>query len=180
MDGGIDAYHGLVATGGPEAGMAWFPDDATPPQLTALAWLLEDGTAKFYQSVCQGICREPSHRELIESLVAAEQAHKNRLTDTCSEIMGRAPLPEFPMGLIDAPEEDVMEGGVKVRDAIKWAGGRGMRDVIELMMALEANSLDLYIRMSRRLGEEGRGVFISLADDERQHLDRLAAALAEL
>lgn len=183
MDGGINAYHGLVATGGPEAGMAWFPDGATTPELTALAWLLEDGTEKFYRSACESICKEPEHRKLMDTLVAAEDAHKKRLLDICTAMMGRGPMPDFPAGVMDLPQEDVMEGGVKVKDALNWAMGREMPDVIELMMALEANALDLYIRMARRLkgrGEDGAGVFASLADEEREHLERLAGVLERL
>jgi len=180
MDGGINAYHGLVATGGPEAGMAWFPEGSGTPELTALAWLLEDGTEKFYHSACQHVCEEKEHRELIAMLESAEDAHKRRLLETCSSIMGRGPVDNFPEGLIDLPEEAYMEGGVKVSAALKWAEGRDIRDVLELMMSLEANALDLYIRMSRRVEEEARGVFTELAEEERTHLNKLADALAEL
>lgn len=180
MDGGINAYHGLVSTGGPEAGMAWFPEGSGTPQLTALAWLLEDGTEKFYAQACKHICREDAHRQLVSMLEAAEDAHKKRLLETCSSIMGRGPVENFPEGIIDLPEEDYMEGGVKVSDALKWAEGREIRDVLELMMSLEANALDLYIRMSRRVEEEPAKVFTELAEEERVHLNKLAGALAEL
>jgi len=180
MEGGINAYHGLVATGGPEAGMAWFPEGSGTPQLTALAWLLEDGTEKFYHSACQHICKEKEHRELIGMLESAEEAHKKRLLETCSLIMGRAPVDNFPEGVIDMPEEAYMEGGVKVSEALEWARGQDIRDVLELMISLEANALDLYIRMSRRVEDKAKGVFTSLAEEERVHLNKLAGALAEL
>jgi rubrerythrin len=180
MEGGINSYHGLVATGGPEAGMAWFPEGSDTPQLTALAWLLEDGTEKFYAQACKHICREDAHRQLVSMLEAAEDSHKRRLLETCSTLMGREPRNDFPEGLIDMPDEDYMEGGVKVSEALEWAEGRDMRDVLELMMALEANALDLYIRMSRRVDETSSKVFTTLADEERVHLNKLAEALTGL
>lgn len=181
MDGGIDAYHGLVAEGGPEAGMAWFPEGSTTPQLTALAWLLEDGTEKFYHAACESLCADKAHGDLIRMLAAAEDAHKKRLLDTCSAMMGREPAADFPHGIIDIPDEPVMEGGVKVAEALAWADGREVREVIELMMALEANALDLYIRMSRRVDDEGaKTVFVEIAEEERVHLSRLAEALTGL
>jgi rubrerythrin len=180
MDGGINSYHGLVATGGPEAGMAWFPEGADTPQLTALAWLLEDGTEKFYAQACKHICREDAHRQLVSMLEAAEDAHKRRLMETCSALMGREPRDDFPEGLIEMPDEDYMEGGVKVSEALEWAEGKEIREVIDLMMALEANAFDLYIRMSRRVDDKSSEVFTSLAEEERTHLNRLAQALTAL
>jgi len=180
MEGGINSYHGLVATGGPEAGMAWFPEGSDTPQLTAMAWLLEDGTGKFYAHACKHICREDAHRQLISMLESAEDAHKRRLMETCSTLMGREPREDFPKGIIEMPEEDYMEGGIKVAEALEWAQGRDIRDVLELMMALEANALDLYIRMSRRVDEDSAKVFVSIADEERQHLNRLGEALVGL
>ena len=181
MDGGIGAYHGLVATGGPEAGMAFFAPGTTTPELTALAWLLEDGTEKFYHAACQHICKEREHKELISMLESAEDAHKKRLLETCSTLMGREPLPDFPKGIMELPAEDIMEGGVKVSEALEWARGRKMREVLELMMALEANALDLYIRMSRRVEDDGaRRVFETLAEEEKAHLEKLSGALSGL
>ena len=44
MEGGIRAWKGLTASGAPEAGIAYFPPESSPSELTALAWILEDGT----------------------------------------------------------------------------------------------------------------------------------------
>lgn len=161
--------------------MAWFPEGAGAPQLTALAWVLEDGTEKFYKAACEHICKDATHKELLGMLEAAEDAHKKRLIETCSSIMGREPQPDFPHGLIEVPEEDIMEGGVKVSEALEWAKGRDMRQVLELMMALEANALDLYIRMSRKMEDDGhRRIFTELAEEERVHLNKLSEALLTL
>ena len=43
MTGGIMSYNGLVAGGEPQAGLFCFPEDLTPGQSIAVAWLKEDG-----------------------------------------------------------------------------------------------------------------------------------------
>ena len=48
MQGGINAWKGLVAEGAPESGMAYFSPATKPEELIALAWLLEDGSRNFY------------------------------------------------------------------------------------------------------------------------------------
>jgi hypothetical protein len=53
MGGGIRAWEGLVAEGIPEAGMAYFSSTARGKEMIALAWLLEDGSCKFYESLVE-------------------------------------------------------------------------------------------------------------------------------
>jgi hypothetical protein len=48
MEGGIHAWKGLRATGAPDAGMAYFDPAKKPEELIALAWMLEEGSCKFY------------------------------------------------------------------------------------------------------------------------------------
>ena len=74
----------------------------------------------------------------------------------------------------------MMEGGIKVAEVLAWAKGRDMRKVLELMISLEANALDLYVRMSRKVDAKAAKIFTSLADEERVHLEKLAQALTEL
>ena len=51
MGGGINAWKGLVAEGAPQSGMAHFSPATKPEELIALAWLLEDGSRKFYSEL---------------------------------------------------------------------------------------------------------------------------------
>jgi hypothetical protein len=51
MQGGINAWKGLVARGAPESGMAYFSPATKPEELIALAWLLGDGSRKFYDAM---------------------------------------------------------------------------------------------------------------------------------
>jgi len=60
---------------------------------------------------------------------------------------------------------------------LAWAKGRDSRELLELSMALETDSYDLYIRWAaggRSGGEEG---LRRLVEEEKEHLARMAALL---
>ncbi|KKK69917.1 hypothetical protein LCGC14_2929240 [marine sediment metagenome] len=179
MLGGIDAWNGLQASGPPEFGEFCFPATLMPAKLTAVAWMLEDGTQRFYRGVletCKSICG------VIESLAKAEDSHKKTLEGLYTELSGQAPGAGFPRSVVSPPgDEDLMEGCVSVKKALQWAEGREVREVLELMMALEANALDLYIKMARGVDDEGaRKVFTSLSDEEQKHLTALGRELSQI
>lgn len=177
MYGGILAYNGITSTGAPEAGFFCFPETLNPQQMAAVAWLLEDGTQRFYMGLkAQDFSlHDPS---LMEKLIGAEDGHKNTLRHLY-EYLGGSDAEGFPRSVLpEPPVEDVMEGCVKVQEALAWAAGRPARDVFELIMALEANAYDLYLKMQRRAtSKEAAHVFETLSREEHQHLDMLTAAL---
>ena len=51
MEGGIRAWEGGVAEGAPEAGTAYFTAAGRPEEFIALAWMLEEGSRRFYTAV---------------------------------------------------------------------------------------------------------------------------------
>ena len=178
MLGGFDAWNGVEATGSPEFGAFCFPATLSAPELTAVAWLLEDGTQRFYRGVideCKEVC------SVIENLLKAEDAHKETLERLYEELSGQAPADGFPRSVVSPPgDEDLMEGCVSVDKALAWAKGKEVREVLELMMSLEANALDLYIKMARGVRDEGaKKVFGTLADEEQRHLESLGAELSK-
>lgn len=178
MAGGIKAWKGLTAAGLPEAGMSFFIMAAGAGELIALAWLLEEGSRKFYSAVAQ-MQTAPDASGLFNSLVKAEERHKGMLHSLYSEIMGKESGPDFPRGLpVARGTEDRMEGNVTVSKALAWAKGKEIRDLLELSMALETDSYDLYIKMSRTVpAENAKKVFTQLIAEERDHLARMAEFL---
>ena len=109
MEGGIHAWKGLVAKGPPEAGMAFFPPGATGEELTALAWVLEDGSAFFYGSLAKQHPASP----LFAELAGAEENHKRTLLQAYREIFGGAAEASFPGSILPAQGgEKTMEGFV--------------------------------------------------------------------
>ncbi len=178
MAGGIKAWQGGTAAGPLEAGMSFFTMAAGTGELIVLAWLLEEGSRKFYAAVAQ-MQTAPDTAGLFGSLIKAEERHKEMLQSLYREILGREPGPDFPAGLpVAQGTEDRMEGNVNISDALAWADGKETRDLLDLSMSLETDSYDLYIKMSRTVPEENaKKVFAQLVAEEKEHLGRMAELL---
>lgn len=178
MVGGMNAWDGLVAEGPPEAGMAHFQGAATPEAFIALAWSLEEGSRRFYAAVA-GSLGDPEAAKLFAALEGDERHHEAALLALYREASGNAGAAEIPAALLSgAAPGALMEGGVKVEEAIAWTRGKGPDDVLDLGIALESHALDLYVRMERTLAAEGaRRVFRTLAGEEQAHLSRMTTLL---
>ena len=178
MEGGINAWKGLVAKGVPEAGMAYFDPGKSPEELTALAWLLEEASRKFYVEM-SGKKGDTEAAALFRDLSADEERHKNSVFELYQAISGQksgTARPQLPESA--EPGVEYLEGGMLLRQALEWARERGMRDVLDLSISLEANAADLYIKMERKMQDrEAKKVFQTLSNQERSHLKRLSALL---
>lgn len=176
MTGGIIRYNGLVASGPPESAAACFAPSLTAIELAATAWAMEDGTIRFIEELCQRILNghEPA---LFDRILEAKRAHKSTLVELARELDGGIEGSDFPSGVIETPAEPIMVGCVKVSAAIRWAEDKRMKDLLELMMTLSGNSFDFYLRLGRATSrDDERRVFALLAQEEHQHLQRLAQA----
>jgi rhodanese-related sulfurtransferase/rubrerythrin len=180
MSGGFNAWQGLVATGFPEAGMAWFAPARSVSELTALAWTLEEGTKTFYATMAE-VPGTPEASALFRSLVTAEEHHKELLAALCRNSTGASGDIDFFTLLGTGPPDKVMEGGLRLEEAVAWAVGRPAREIFELSLALEAGSYDRYLYMRDTADDEkSRNVFNTLAVEEKQHLAKLTAAFEKL
>ena len=177
MAGGIKAWHGLVAEGEPDSGMPYFTAAASPEELIALAWLLEEGSRKFYSSV-SSLLGDNERGKIFLDLTAAEEHHKEALLHLYTALSGKEPDSSFPRSLLGVKsDEDVMEGGMRIRDALRWIEGKDPMRMLELSMSIETNSYDLYLKMHQRMQDEkAKEVFSRLAQEEKQHLAKLTAS----
>ena len=178
MEGGIHAWKGLKAEGAPESGMLYFSTATRPEELINLAWLLEDGSHKFYSEMAQ-TSEDREAKDLFEWLAAAEKRHKASLVELHNEFSGVVSDQGFPRSVISPESEnDVMEGGMRVSDALKWAKGKKMTDILELSLSLETNSYDLYLKMERQMEDQrSEKIFRLLSTEEKEHLKRLSSFL---
>lgn len=178
MEGGILAWNGLRATGAPDAGMAYFEPTKKPEELIALAWMLEEGSCKFYEEM--GIKeKSPGAVALFQKLWGDEEKHKSSLFKIYQRLSGRDSDPGFPRSLVSLERgDDYLEGGIGLKKALEWSRGKDSKDILEFSISLEVNAIDLYIKMERRVeGKEAKEVFLALSNQERIHLKRLSAAL---
>ncbi len=120
MEGGLNAWNGLVATGEPDAGMAYFSDKNKPEEIIALAWSLEEG-ARLYYSGIEEMMNENSSKELFGTLAAAEVRHKALLVRLYSEMSGSADGPESSL-TFTASVSGVFVSGSSNLDIIMAAG----------------------------------------------------------
>lgn len=172
MAGGIQAYNGAVARGALDSGMFCFPDTLTPGQMAAVAAYLEEGTIEFIDGIKDGA---GDSQGILEDVRAHKEEHSQTLRGLYRELSGEEPGEDFPAAVIDLPPEKIMVGCVKVDAAVKWAHGKGAVDVLELLMALEANALDLYLKLGREVSsEEARKAFGMLAEEQQRSIDRVA------
>ena len=178
MQGGMKAWKGFVAGGPPDAGMAYFPSTARPEELIALAWSLEDGSRRFYGALA-GSLQDQEAMDFFQGLAGAEAGHEATLLTLYQEVTGDRLAAKIPDTLFSGivPGE-VMEGGMRVEQALEWTTGRGINDILDLSMALESYSYDLYLKMERTLTDgNARRVFLVLAGEEAKHLERMAALI---
>ena len=180
MEGGIRAWKGLVAEGTPESGIAYFSPATKPEEMVALAWYLENGSRRFYAELARTLM-EANMADLHSQLASAEERHQATLLDLYKELSEATPDAGFPKSVISAKDEDdVMEGGMRVSEALQWVKGKGVTEILELSLALETNAYDLYLTMEQRLKDQPSSrVFRVLSGEEKQHLERLGSLLAE-
>lgn len=172
MQGGIAAWEGLVASGPPESGMAYFGDAVQPEELAMLAWMLEDGSRQFYVRIDEHL-KDEEAKKLFQSLARAEVAHEKTVAELYRGFTrGRAVEDDLPSG-----RDDIMEGGIKVAEALLWAKGKDVTTILEFAISLETNAYDLYLKMEQSLEGEAKKVFLLLAGEEKKHLERLADLL---
>jgi sulfur-carrier protein adenylyltransferase/sulfurtransferase len=178
MKGGINAWEGQVAEGIPEAGMAYFSSATQPEELLGLAWLLEDGSRKFYAEMVS-LSEDKEGVALFRELSKAEEKHQASLAKLYRELWGRPFDSEFPKTLIrEEPSGERMEGGVLLREALQWAEKKVLKEILELSISLESNAYDLYLKMERKMeSENAKKVFKVLSAEEKHHLEQLASLL---
>jgi rubrerythrin len=144
--------------------------------LIALAWWLEDGSRQFYSDLA-AVVGDQEAKNLFKDLTAAEENHQTSLLKLYQDLSGPTSESEFP-GSVMSPEKDgnVMEGGIRVSEAIAWTKGRSVAEILEFSLASEVNSYDLYVKMEHQMKDQRSAqVFHLLSGEEKQHLERLSA-----
>ena len=177
MSGGINAWEGIIASGAPESGMAYFPDSASPEELIALAWKLEDGSGQFYREVA-ALLKDKDTSGLLNNLAAAEEHHKKSLIQLANQLFNTSEEDVRNTTVLSDGPENIMEGGIKVSDALAWADGKDAKAILEFSISSEANAYDLYIKMSKKLDDSNAvKIFSHLAEEEKNHLDLMGQLL---
>jgi rubrerythrin len=176
MQGGIHAWKGLVAEGALESGIAYFSSAIKAEELIALAWWLEDGSRRFYSSLASEM-KDEEAKKLFKDLTVAEDHHQTFLLKLYQDLSGLPSDSGFPGSVMSPDKEgDVMEGGVRVSEALRWTEGKGITEILEFSLSSETNAYDLYVKMEHQVKDQRSAqVFRLISGEEKQHIERLGA-----
>jgi sulfur-carrier protein adenylyltransferase/sulfurtransferase len=172
MNGGIDAWNGLVARTKVDQGMVLIEGNETAEEVIALAYGLEEGSRRFYQDLGERSER-PEVKRLFETLREAEVRHEDRLWERYRSLPDHV---DERQAFEDRIVVRALEGGVTPDPFLARypEAAREPAEALDLAMALETDALDLYLRMAAAFDQpEVRSVFFDLAEEERDHLKRL-------
>ena len=176
MEGGIQAWEGITATGPPHQGMFLLAGVTGDGDLLRLAGDLEEGARLFYEAVGD-ILTDDSSKRIFQSLADAEEKHRQRLLEACGRLFPETAC-ETPAAGKKAPVHT--EGAFRLEDLTAWCRepGREPFAILELAMQVEANSLDFYLKLlaAPEYSSLG-GVLEPLVADEKKHLEQLGSLL---
>jgi rubrerythrin len=175
MKGGIRAWQGAIAEGFPEPAMASiFASARSFDEHVALAWLLEEGTRRFYEEV-EKTRSAAEVAGLFHQLAFAEEQHKAALIALYRDLSSGKTAPDFPYAIVgEQPGAVIMEGGVEFAETLRWIRERPLKDLLDFTIALEANAYDRYVVMQRKVADDkAREIFSLLAHEEKLHLERV-------
>ena len=171
----IRSWLGMRAIGPYETNLELIRADADFPDAFSLAYAMEEGLQRFYLALANQEYRE-DHMDLFLKLAGFEDLHKDRLLKEFTRFQDSNISPDiFLRG-----HQDVMEGGgknapspVNVVETIT-----DLLDILGLSMGIEAQSLDLYMRLAERSSlDEVKRLFLDLADEEKQHMAFLSEVI---
>ncbi len=164
MTGGIIAYNGGKATGGPDFGMDLFVSGEFEDAFR-MSYAMEEGLQQLYL-VLVDLCDDEEVKALLDRLAIFEEGHKSKL---------KAKFPNVGQGEDCAPES--LEGGFGKEQIVAHFQGRdfSVDAVIQLGMMLETQAFDLYFRLAEKADDpETEKFFKFMQTEEKQHLGFLS------
>ncbi|MEW6720746.1 MAG: rhodanese-like domain-containing protein [Thermodesulfobacteriota bacterium] len=177
MSGGINAWNGLVAEGGYEEGLVYFSRASGAEELISLSWALEEGNRAFYERLSAD-AGEGAAASLFRSLVRAEENHKATLAELHARVTRKAGPLAPPEGIAAG---DFLEDGSRVDSTLARVRGKSIRGALDILISVEANAMDRYVKMGRAVSDaDSRKVFLTLAEEERAHLQKLSDLLERM
>jgi len=178
MDGGITAWNGHVATGSYDEGLILLKGRETVEELMSLALALEEGSRMFYTGIAE-LTSDAEARSIFTTIAEAEAKHKTNILQAYTLVTGENVSEDI---LNREPLKGIMEGGVRIEDAMGFLRkqGKALLDMLEIAMQVETNSLDLYIKMFRKIEDiKVKKIFGGLIEEEKLHLSSFGKLLGE-
>ncbi|MBN2427840.1 MAG: hypothetical protein JXK94_05865 [Deltaproteobacteria bacterium] len=181
LEGGIKAWNGVVAEGEPEMGMAYFEPARSIEEFIGLAWLIESATQSFYLKMAERF-QNTEAEPFFNQMGFIEERHQAFLEVLLEKISHQEKDENFPQSLLPSlPPEPVMEGGIKLKDALAWAESHDLGEILQMAISFESNAYDRYLLMIPKMeDDETRDLFRVLAEEEKAHLSHLSNYLDKI
>jgi len=179
LAGGFKAWNGDAAVGPETFGLELFSGSESLRELIIVAYGLEHGLQELYESM-QPRVDNREVLELFEKLAKIEGRHKERLFREYQKIDADiADEKDFEEKVVAR----ALEGGLSTEEVLNRI--QPVQDsvpkILDLVMAVEAQALDLYQRAAERHPDkEGRVFLEQLVDEEKSHLVQLGRLLEQV
>jgi rhodanese-related sulfurtransferase/rubrerythrin len=178
LRGGLHAWLYGTATGLPKQLTSLLAEAGSAEDQALRAWQIEETTRQFYEEMADSL-EEPQIAGLFAELAAAESHHKATLQALWEALAGQAAGEIF--SALDRFDNEIMEGGMRLSEALEWAGHNSTSRILDFAMALELNAYDHYLYLHRNSEDpDSRRLFEIMADEERHHLRELGKSLEGL
>lgn len=169
LSGGIRAWNGQVAFGQEELGLALFSGNESPEETLVVAYSLEAGLHDFYLSMIPRV-KNSDAKNLFGKLSEIEIRHQDTIFKEYLEITGKSVnRKEFEKTVI----VEVVEGGLTSEEYANMfqPDWESTKDIVDIAMSIEAQALDLYLRVSNQsINPKSKKVLLQIASEERTHL----------
>lgn len=159
-------------------GLMLLKGNERPAEIISLAYRMEQGLGQFYASGA-GTADDPDVSALLAHLADIEMKHKDRLFGLYQSLVD---IPVDRENFEADMVSNVVEGGFSVDEfeAQNRFALQTTADTLSLAMMLEAQAMDLYMRYAdERVDSEGQKILFQIANEEKAHLNSLAALLEQ-
>ena len=170
--GGFNGWKSETAFGKEDLGLELFTGRESPAETLVVAYSLEQGLGDFYQSMIPKV-KNDEVKNLFQKLAEIEIKHKDRIFAEYLKMSGdSATREEFEKQTV----EQAVEGGLTTQEYTNhfkpdWESAK---DIIELAMSIEAQALDLYLRVADRIDDpQSKKALVQISTEEQMHLKQL-------
>ncbi len=172
LSGGFKGWKSEAAFGKEELGLELFTGNESPAETLVVAYSLEQGLGDFYQSMIPKV-KNDDVKNLFQMLFEIEIKHKDRIFAEYVRISGESETrEEFEKQTVGK----AVEGGLTTQEYTNYfkPDWESAKDIIELAMSIEAQALDLYMRVADRIdNQQSKKTLVQISIEEQMHLKQL-------
>ncbi len=179
VSGGIKAWHSKTAIGSVDLGVNIFNTNEEPLEVLKVAYSMEQGLREFYLTLGKEAKKEKV-KALFSKLAEIEVKHQMSIYIAYNNISKDDVNKNDFETMVEAK---ALEGGLTTEEYLDLFKPdlNSATDVISLAMSIEAQALDLYQRVSTKIGnKESKDVINKIANEEKAHLASLGKLMDSL